>query len=338
MFLELPFSPIRTSLYTAQELMGSLDGGDYRSFACTVDFKCFAYYVEHGRAAPRDPMSSIFESLHDNSITQATLAFLKGQRKVAGIMGGHDEPRGSTTYATIARISAALSRAGFLMASGGGPGAMEAAHLGALFQRDPEALATAIAELKALAPSLPANAGNVIAPDGSVDDSIVRELHAWIMPAFTISQKLVHAGESLAVPTWYYGHEPSTPFATSIGKYFQNSIREDGLITLAAHGIVFASGKAGTLQEIFEDSVRNYYRQPVDPFSPMVFFGKEYWTETLPAVALLESLFTKNKRGSDYRDNVLVTDDEEHAVDFLVHKAPPANAHLDRLQKLGMLS
>jgi hypothetical protein len=100
----------------------------------------------------------------------------------------------------------------------------------------------------------------------------VQELHAWIIPAWRLSQT-AH-GESLALPTWYYGHEPSTLFATHIAKYFQNSIREDGLITLAAHGIVFASGKAGTQQEIFQDSVRNYYRSAADPFSPMVFFGK----------------------------------------------------------------
>jgi hypothetical protein len=84
--------------------------------------------------------------------------------------------------------------------------------------------------------------------------------------------------------------------------------------------------------------VRNYYRESADPFSPMVFFGKEYWTETLPAVALLESLFTKNKRGSDYKANVLVTDDEDQAVEFLVRKAPPDDTHLDRLRKRGMLS
>lgn len=48
-------------------------------------------------------------------------------------------------------------------------------------------------------------------------------------------------------------------------EYFHNSIREDGLIALAAHGIIFASGKAGTLQEIFQDSVRNYYRSAKIP-------------------------------------------------------------------------
>jgi hypothetical protein len=103
---------------------------------------------------------------------------------------------------------------------------------------------------------------------------VLRKLHAWLTPAYTISQAIKRSGESLAVPTWYYGHEPTSPFASHIAKYFQNSLREDGLITLAAHGIIFAQGKAGTLQEIFQDGVRNYYRSEEDPFSPMVFFGK----------------------------------------------------------------
>jgi predicted Rossmann-fold nucleotide-binding protein len=334
MFPPIPFSPIRTSLFSPQELMGTLDPGDYQSFESTVDFRCFAYYAEHGRSAPRDPLSSLFEALHDNSITQATLSLLKGRPRVAAIMGGHDELRGSDVYRGVARIAAALCREKFLMASGGGPGAMEAAHLGACFRDDPAALESAIDELKA-APPLPVNAWKVIGPDGAIDQRIIQQLHAWIMPAWGLSQR-AH-GESLALPTWYYGHEPSTPFATHIAKYFQNSIREDGLIALAAHGIVFASGKAGTLQEIFQDSVRNYYRKDKDPFSPMVFFGKAYWTEMLPAAALLHALFKNADREKEYTDNVLITDDENEAVAFIISKAPPADAHLKRLRALGMM-
>jgi predicted Rossmann-fold nucleotide-binding protein len=336
MFPPIPFSPIRTSLYSPQELMGTLDPGDYQSFERTVDFRCFAYYAEHGRSAPRDPLASLFEALHDNSTTQATLALLKGRPRVAAIMGGHDEPRGSDVYRGVARIAAALCREKFLMASGGGPGAMEAAHLGACFRDDPAALESAIEELKHTAPSLPADAGKVIGPNGEIDQRIVQELHAWTMPAFRLSQA-AH-GESLALPTWYYGHEPSTPFAIHIAKYFQNSIREDALIALAAHGIVFASRKAGTLQEIFQDSVRNYYRSASDPFSPMVFFGKAYWTEKLPAAALLQALFRNAGRETEYTENVLITDDENEAAAFLVRKAPPDNAHLARLRALGMMT
>ena len=53
-------------------------------------------------------------------------------------------------------------------------------------------------------------------------------------------------GPSLAVPTWFYGHEPSNLFASHIAKYFSNSIREDTLLAVALYGIVFAPGSAGT--------------------------------------------------------------------------------------------
>jgi hypothetical protein len=101
--------------------------------------------------------------------------------------------------------------------------------------------------------------------------------------------------------------------------------------------MAFASGKAGTLQEIFQDSVRNYYRGPGDPFSPMLFFGKTYWTEKLPATVLLQALFRNAGREKEYADNVLITDDVGQATEFLVRKAPPANAHLERLRALGMM-
>jgi predicted Rossmann-fold nucleotide-binding protein len=48
-------------------------------------------------------------------------------------MGGNDEARGTDVYRAVAQIAAALSNEKFLVASGGGPGAMEAAHLGRTF-------------------------------------------------------------------------------------------------------------------------------------------------------------------------------------------------------------
>ena len=61
MFARIPFSPIRESLYSPQELMAGLDAADYPFLRAHADFKCFAYYVRHGRAAPKDPLSSIYE-------------------------------------------------------------------------------------------------------------------------------------------------------------------------------------------------------------------------------------------------------------------------------------
>jgi hypothetical protein len=92
------------------------------------------------------------------------------------------------------------------------------------------------------------------------------------------------------------------------------------------------------LQEIFLDGVRNYYRAQAVPFSPMVFFDKTYWTRKLPAVRLLESLFVRNNRGSDFKDNVLVTSDEDETRDFLRRKSPPAKSQLRHLKSLGVLA
>jgi hypothetical protein len=67
--------------------------------------------------------------------------------------------------------------------------------------------------------------------------------------------------ESVGIPTWYYGNEPPNLFASHTGKYFFNSVREDGLVSIASGGIVFGPGNAGTVQEIFQDAPLNYYRE-----------------------------------------------------------------------------
>jgi hypothetical protein len=70
----------------------------------------------------------------------------------------------------------------------------------------------------------------------------------------------------------------------------------------------------------------------------MVFFGKTYWEEKLPAASLLRALFKNAKREQEYTDTVLITDDENATVDFIVGKTPPDHAHLERLRSLGMIA
>ena len=70
-------------------------------------------------------------------------------------------------------------------------------------------------------------------------------------------------------------------------------------------------GKAGTIQEIFQDSTQNYY-QLSGPFSPMILFGVEYWTTTYPVAGVLKSLF-----GEEFSKYVLVTDEVEAAARFI---------------------
>src|SRR5438270_7602050 len=155
-----------------------------------------------------------------------------------------------------------------LVVSGGGPGAMEAAHLGALLAgKGPTVLDDAIQALCAQ-PRLPEDLMNVVQPDGSVRKDVAAAMHAWLCPAVHLWKGISDPAASLSFPTWYYGYELSSPFATNIGKYFQNSVREDGLVTVGTSGIVFVEGRAGTLQEVFQNAATNYYRSKGTRFIP----------------------------------------------------------------------
>ena len=88
------------------------------------------------------------------------------------------------------------------------------------------------------------------------------------------------------------------------------------MVTIATHGVVYAEGQAGTVQEIFQDAAQNFYGD----FFPMVFLSakvippRNYWRETLPVEPLMKALF---KDKPDYGTKVLFTDSREAARRFL---------------------
>lgn len=314
--LQLPYQPMRAVLYSPDELLSGFDPHRPESFADTRDFQIYSHFVREGGAEPSNYFMGLMQSLHDNAVTNALRDLLQGKQCVA-IMGGHKLLRTDPLYATIAALSRGFTRHGFLVASGGGPGAMEASHLGAALANAPDqALPAAIARL-ALQPALPAVLKNMVSGQETIRAGAVAEAHAWYRPAIEVWRSIPSPGASLAVPTWHYGHEPTSPFATHVAKYFQNSIREDGLLAIATQGIVYAPGSAGTIQEIFQDAAQNYYRT-FKHFSPMVLLGVEYWTRTHPVDALLRSLFTRE----DYERYVLVTDSIDEARAFIEVFAP----------------
>jgi predicted Rossmann-fold nucleotide-binding protein len=305
----LPYQPIPQRLYTTADLFHGFDPSQPASYAKTADFEIYRHFVVEGRTTPANPYMGMMQALHDNAISQATAAYLK-DRKVVAVIGDHKLSRDSASYQDTAYLARRLTRSGFLISTGGGPGAMEASHLGAaLAQGGDSDLEHAFARLKTQ-PVVP-NLGKIVAADGAIDFTLAAQAAAWFKPAFELAQSIQPAGESLAVPTWHYGHEPSTPFATHIAKYFQNSIREDGLLAIAQRGIVCMEGKAGTIQEIFQDSAQNYYRT-FGTFSPMVLFGVEYWTTTFPVAGLLEKMFA-----GDFAKYILVTDRVNEAAQFI---------------------
>ena len=312
----LPFAPVRWGLYPPAELFAGFDPGVPSSWTATADFAIYRHAVVESHRAVRDPFVSMMQSLHDHSITEAIRPLAAG-RRVAAIMGGHKLARTAPAYRDVVRLARALTRADVTVSSGGGPGAMEAAHLGAsLAPAEDAELDRALAALS-VEPVVP-ELKSVVGPDGTVDEPTCVRAHAWFRPAYEISRRLGGGPASLAVPTWHYGHEPTTPLATHVAKYFQNSIREEGLLALAQQGVVYAEGRAGTLQEIFQDAAQNYYRS-FTYFSPMVLLGVRYWTATLPVLPLLEKLLLPDDR----QRLVLVTDDVDEAADFVAGFQPP---------------
>ncbi len=279
---DVPFDPWRASLYTPAELYDGLEHG-YRA---TPDARIYAW---SRKASPRGALRHLLaKALHDSSIDDALQEFTH-QRRIVGVMGGHRLARDDPAYADIARLGHALAARDRSVATGGGPGAMEAANLGArLADDDPATLAGVLAEI-AEVPSFE--------PDRA----------AWAQVAIGAVADLADSGRSLGIPTWFYGHEPPNAFSSAIAKYFRNAIREDVLLEVCRGGIVFLPGSAGTVQEIFQAACTNFYA-PESEVVPMVFVGTDYWTRTLPAWPLVRALGEERPFGASAH---LVDDPEE---------------------------
>ncbi len=298
----LPYHPYRGHLYTVEELfdppsfLERVQCGGTTAYRETADGKIYEHFCKAGRSRPKDIGESLAQRLHDHSITDCIESLIAG-KAVVGIMGGHSMLRNDPAYHRIAYLARALCQEGFFLISGGGPGAMEACHLGVHFvDRSEKDLEVALAMLEQ-------------APDfHAIDDWIRVGLETREHFPVPDSKRAV----SLGVPTWHFGHEPPNVFASHIGKYFSNSVREDGLVTIAEHGLVFAKGSAGTIQEIFQDQTQNYY-QTEGPPSPMILLGEDFWKWRRPIYPLLCSMAS----GRPYDNHLHITDSNEAIVEIL---------------------
>lgn len=270
----------RTGLYRAEELY------DTERYAESLDARAYAW-SQH----PFDPGVALSRVLHDHTIDLALEQWTSGRRLV-GVMGGHRLDRDDPGYAAAARLGAALG-ADLVVATGGGPGAMEAANLGARLGAGTDHVDEAIAMLADVPSYRP-----------SVD--------AWARRAFEVLARFPGGRETLGIPTWHYGHEPPNGFATAIAKYFRNSTREAILLEVCDAGIVFLPGAGGTVQEVFQDACENYYADD-SAVAPMVLVGVDHWTRELPAWPLLERL----ARGRPMEGHVHLVDSTQDAVDLL---------------------
>lgn len=289
----LPYHPNRHALYSREELMEGWTHEKDRS----LDKRIYDHFHANG-GAKADVLESMAQRIHDHAIDDALGDLLEGRveqdgkKKVIGIMGGHSMPRTNPYFHKVAYIARELTKRGYFIASGGGPGVMEAANLGAWFgnaERGELKLALEVLER---------------APVYTDDDYLkcaqeVLELHP-------------HGCSSLAVPTWFYGHEPTNMFSVHIAKYFSNSIREDGLLAISHYGIIYAPGSAGTTQEIFMDATQNHY-VTFDYVSPMVFLGEKRYKEDTMLFDCIKQL----AEGKQYADYLICSDDPDVIVEAL---------------------
>ncbi len=292
-----PFSAHPNGLYTSDMLYEGYDYHDESTFETCFDTKVYNHYISFGKRG-KDVRETLARSMHDHFITYALYQLLDryDEKNVIGVMGGHARRRDDPMYRQIVYLSKKLTEMGRLMVTGGGPGAMEATHLGAYMAgRADDEVEEALA---------------MLIPSPTFRDK------GWLRRSFEVMERFPLESDyhSLAIPTWYYGHEPTAPFASDIAKYFDNSIREDGIVTVAKGGIVYTPGSAGTMQEIFQDAGQNHY-ESVGYASPMVFFGKDYYTNYIPAYTLLKDL---SDRGIFKNMILSISDDINEIIDSLV--------------------
>jgi predicted Rossmann-fold nucleotide-binding protein len=313
---DAPVDVFRANLYTGHELYAGLDGPG--GYASTPDFR--AYEWSRDRRLANDAYATLLRAIHDDSVSDALEESVAG-RRVVGVMGGHAIPRGTGSYASAAGAGYALASAGLLVATGGGPGAMEAANLGAAAP-SLEALRAGVEGLRRV-PSFRPDVG------------------AWAQLAFEVLDGLgprvtppsgtprpvapadapTGAPRSLGVPTWFYGHEPPNVFAEGIAKYFSNAIREDGLLARCNAGVLVLPGAAGTVQEVFQLATRLFYAAPDARVAPMVLVGAEHWTETMPVWPLVHAMAA----GRSMDSVVHLVDEVDEAVALIV-ESPDSDA------------
>lgn len=315
---DLLFDPFTPGLYTPDELFDKLaQGGSYDQ---CLDRRVYLSYMDSStqQPLPADVDLVLMRRVHDASISEALEDLLDAetQLRTVAIMGGHDIPRNKPIYNEVAQLGLALVKSGFMVLTGGGPGLMEAGNLGAYcagFDNPQRKLSETIEKLK-------------VAPTYKDKN--------WLSVAYQAWKEMGEPSDkaksrNVGIPTWFYGHEPPNVFATDIAKYFENSVREEGLLAIALGGIIFAEGNAGTVQEIFQDACQNYYRTYAKKKSPMVLFGFDYWSPSgqvrhIPqdprknVYSALEKLST----AKGFNDYILLTDDVPEIIEFFKNHPP----------------
>src|SRR6478752_5978040 len=290
---KVPFDPYRGRLYTPQELYAGIGETRYED---TLDARVYQWSIRPGQRHRLE--ATLAAALHDhaigNALDELTRSDLCAGRTMVGVMGGHAARRGTALFEEAALLGRLLARNNRVVATGGGPGTMEAANLGAFLSDAPELeFRRALTDLAAVPSFRPS-------------------VSAWARAAAAVVERHPGGTPSLGIPTLFYGHEPANFFATHVANYFATAIREAILLELCNGGIVFLPGSGGTVQEIFQDACENYYGA-AETITPMVLVGHEHWLRRFPAWPLLQSLAS----GRRMEERIFLVDTVEEALDVL---------------------
>jgi hypothetical protein len=203
----IPFKPLRAFLYTPTELAEK--DADIYNFSKTQN----------------TVMAKMAYALHDFSMLDAMYDYAEGKTFV-GVMGGHQVKRGDASYQELVKLGNLIANTGFICVTGGGPGAMEACNLGAYLASHKYANQRKFSNLsddERLPDGNFVNTGDedsislalalIRAPvDGFVGEEMLNtEAAKRVIDRFGPVQCF---GQSVGIPTWYYGHEPSNMFAS----------------------------------------------------------------------------------------------------------------------------
>lgn len=321
----LSFNPFSPGLYTPAELYDQFnpDAEDpVSSYRQSLDWLVYDSLVDPltKKERPADIDEILMRRIHDSSMSVSLHELLdqKDRAKCVAIMGGHDRGRNEDVYKRIANLALNLTQEGYYVVTGGGPGLMEAGNLGAYVAGFPDPEAALTQALISLS----------VAPLYNDPDWLKVGYKTWTSLGVPTN---FEKSRSLGIPTWFYGHEPPNVFATDIAKYFENSVREEGLLAISQGGIIFAEGNGGTVQEIFQDANQNYYRTYGQCKSPMILFNTEYWNpasvnynnpadKRKQAYLLLHKLATEK----NFDDYLFLTDDPAAVVKFIKEHPPVA--------------
>ena len=328
---ELKFNLRPRGLYTVADLYNAYAPDAPGSWEKSYDHIAYDWFYDEQKKAVR-PLAigeAMAARLHDASIEHAINDFILGEPgKVVAFMGGHSVSRADPAYRQVATIARVLRRADLQIVTGGGPGLMEAANLGAF-----------------LAPYGDDELDAAVKTLGSFDSGPAGR-EKWLATASEVRGRLLGGdwkaspklgSRNLGIPSWLYGNEPPNFFCTGIGKYFYNSVREDGLVNIGSGGLVFGPGSGGTIQEVFQDACVNYYAP--GRATPMVFLGKSIWDPAVfpprptdlpshprPVYPLVRALAGEVTNG--FNAAILLSDDAAEVVSFLTGHAASVGSAL----------